>query len=334
MLDTLCVTSFLEEQNHFELIIDTRSPAEFAHSHIPGAINLWALDDAQHKEVGTHYKQLSKNEAKIMGASYICENAAKHLKTLASLRKIGAKIAVYCARGGLRSTALGLIFSGVGYRVCKLEGGYKAFRGAVKTYLDSPQKHRFVVLGGNTGCGKSELIAELDNAIDLEGLANHLGSAFGAIRGAQPSQKAFEDMLFFTLKGADASKPVFIESESRKIGACMLPVALRQGMDSGIRVEITAPLDQRIARIVRDYEGVDSASFYGAMQKITPYIKKSAKEATIEAFERGDLSKVAEVLLLDYYDKVYKKPEKVDVEIENSDHSKTLQILREIALKH
>jgi tRNA 2-selenouridine synthase len=327
MLEQINATSFIEDFEKFDLIIDARSPSEFAHSHIPGAKNFYALTNEQHKEVGTLYKNSSKNRAKILGASYICENAAKHIRTLGNDYKIGAKIAIYCARGGMRSHSLGVIFSNIGYRIYKIENGYKGFRNHVVHSLDLPQNGHFVILGGNTGCGKSELIRSLENSIDLERLANHLGSTFGAVNGKQPSQKMFQNELFFALRKTDKNLPIFIESESKRIGSITLPESLYEAMSKGVRIEITAPIIQRIQRILKDYIQIDKSFFYTAIEKITPYIKRSAKEEAIKAFKENDLAKVAQILLLDYYDKVYKKPSRVDYKIENSNHQETLKIL-------
>lgn len=327
MLETIEINPFIKNLESFDILIDARSPSEFAHSHIPNAINLYALTDAQHKEVGTLYKSGSKNEAKILGASYICDNAANHILSLGKSYKIGSKIGIYCARGGMRSHSLGVIFSNIGYRVHKLQHGYKAFRSHVVKFLESEIELSFIVLGGNTGCGKSELIEHCENSIHLEQLANHLGSSFGAVKGVQPSQKMFQNRLFFALAQADKTKPIFIESESKKIGAIILPDSLYERMRKGFRVEITAPIEQRVARILKDYSEVNEEFFNHAIQRISPYLKREVKEEVMDAFAIGDLTKVAKILLLDYYDKVYKKPSRIDYSIDNSNHQQTLQIL-------
>ncbi len=327
MLKEINLDDFLDDFKDFDLLIDARSPKEFAHSKIPGAINLYALNDDEHKEVGTIYKQKNKNEAKLLGAKYICLNAAKHIDTLSKRVKIGSKIAIYCARGGLRSSSLATIFSNIGYRVYKLDKGYKGFRSRVVSYLENFPHKNFVVLGGNTGCGKTELIKELENSIDLEGLANHLGSTFGQVKGEQPSQKEFQNRLFFKLLNLDLNKPVFIEGESKKIGSVILPDLLYRRMGEGKRVEITAPLQDRVERILKDYESVDDDYFYYCMERITPYIKREIKERVIDAYESKDLAKVAELLLVGYYDNVYKKPSKIDFTLENSDIKETIKAL-------
>jgi tRNA 2-selenouridine synthase len=332
MFKTIDTPALIENFDDFELLIDARSSSEYAHSHIPGAINLYALNNDEHKEVGTLYKHGSKNRAKILGASYICQNASRHIQFLGKEKKIGSKIAIYCARGGMRSESLGIIFSNIGYRIYKLEDGYKSFRSYVVKSLESKRQEKFIVLGGNTGCGKTEIIKKCKNAINLEGLANHFGSSFGAINGKQPSQKMFQNRLFFALLKVNKNWPVIIESESKRIGSIILPDSLYKAMQEGIRVEVKAPFEQRIERILRDYKKIDRNFFYKGMEKISPYIKKSLKLQAIEAFEKNELKQVAAILLLEYYDKVYKKPSKIDFQIDNSNLQKALESLDQISL--
>ena len=331
MLQTISTNDFLKQYDEFDLIIDARSPSEYAHSKIPNSINLYALSDDEHSEIGFIYKQKSKNDAKVMGASYICINASKHIFQLNKLCKIGSKIAIYCARGGLRSGSLATIFSNIGYRVHKLEYGYKGFRSEVTKYLEVLPHKNFIVLGGNTGCGKSELIQALPNSIDLEALANHLGSTFGAVKGEQPSQKEFQNRLFFELLKLNMDNPIFIEGESKRIGKIILPDLLYKRMKQGKRVEITAPIQQRVQRIMKDYINVDDDFFYYCMDRITPYIQKNIKEDTIKYYKKRDLAKVSEILLLDYYDNVYKKPIQIDYTVSNEDQKKALDTLKSLA---
>ena len=331
MLETISTEDFLEQYDDFDLIIDARSPSEFAHSKIPNAVNLYALSDDEHSEIGFIYKQKSKNDAKLKGASYVCLNASKHIFELNRLCKIGSKIAIYCARGGQRSSSLATIFSNIGYRVYKLKDGYKGFRSKVTRYLEEMPHKNFIVLGGNTGCGKSELIRALPNSIDLEGMANHLGSTFGAVKGEQPSQKEFQNRLFFKLLKLDIDSPIFIEGESKRIGKIVLPDLLYKRMGESTRVEITAPIEQRVQRIMKDYINIDDEFFYYCMERITPYIQKNIKEEVIEYYKKRDLAKVAEILLIDYYDKVYKKPIRIDYSISNKNQEEALKSLKNIS---
>ncbi|NOX15590.1 MAG: tRNA 2-selenouridine(34) synthase MnmH [Epsilonproteobacteria bacterium] len=332
MLEIINTKDFIEQYSEFDLIIDARSPSEYKHSKIPNAVNFFALSDKEHEEIGFIYKQKSKSEAKVKGASYICLNAARHIFELNKLCKIGSKIAIYCARGGLRSGSLATIFSNIGYRVYKLDFGYKGFRSHVVHNIENFPHKNFIVLGGNTGCGKSELIQKLPNSIDLEALANHLGSTFGSVKGEQPSQKEFQNKLFFELLKMNTSKPIFIEGESKRIGKIILPDLLYKRMGEGKRVEVTAPIEQRVQRILDDYIDIDDEFFYYCMDKITPYIKKTAKEEIILEYKNRNLAKVSEILLLDYYDHVYKKPKKVDSSISNKDENKALKALMDLVV--
>lgn len=330
MLKEININEFYNDVNDYDLIIDARSPKEFKESHIPKSINLYALSDEEHHEIGEMYVQKSKQNAKILGASYICKNASEHLKTIYKMTQIGSKIGIYCARGGLRSTSLATIFSFADYQVFKIENGYKEYRQYVINYIENFEHQNFIVLGGNTGCGKSELIQKLNPAIDLECLANHFGSTFGLMNGKQPNQKAFQNRLAYEFQNIDKNSWIFIEGESKRIGSIVQPDLLYGRIQSGIRVEITAPLEQRVNRILKDYINIDDEYFFASMETIKPYIKKSAKLDALSHYKKGDLAKVAEILLVNYYDKVYRKPKKVDYIIDNTNESDALYKLNDL----
>ncbi|MDD3462743.1 MAG: tRNA 2-selenouridine(34) synthase MnmH [Sulfurospirillaceae bacterium] len=326
----ITIEEFISQRESFDLVIDARSPSEFAESHIPNALNFYALSDTEHEEVGHMYKQISRVGAKVKGAQYICNNVSTHLNTIYPAYPLSSKIAIYCARGGLRSESIGVILSNIGYRIYKIKNGYKAYRQNVVDFFEKFEHNNFIVLGGNTGCGKSEILPFLPRYIDLEKTANHLGSAFGSIKGKQPSQKAFQNNLAEQLRNIKTDEPIFIEGESRRMGKIMLPSRLHEAMSRGFRIEIKAPLELRVKRIMKDYEKVDSAFFYTCIDLISTYIKKEAKESAIKAYESGDLEKVAEILLVDYYDVVYKKPKKIDLTIENISTKDTAKKLIQI----
>jgi tRNA 2-selenouridine synthase len=330
LLQLIDIDAFYARFDEFDLIIDARSPKEYSESHLPTAVNLYALNDAEHQEVGTMYVQSSKSDAKVRGARYICQNASEHLQTIYEKFPLASKIGIYCARGGLRSTSLATIFAGTGYRVYKIDQGYKAVRKYILHYLATFEHKNFIVLGGNTGCGKSELLQKLSPAIDLEGLANHFGSTFGLMNGQQPTQKAFQNTLAHKLFEIEKNSWIFAEGESKKIGSVIQPDILYSRLQTGLRVEITAPLEQRVQRILKDYINIDDDYFYASMERITPYIRKEAKEEAIKSYEKRDLAKVAEILLVDYYDKVYRKPKKVDFIIDNSDEKIALAQLNDL----
>ncbi|ACZ12324.1 tRNA 2-selenouridine(34) synthase MnmH [Sulfurospirillum deleyianum] len=333
MLKDLEIEAFIAQKSSFDLLIDARSPKEFNESHIPSASNYYALNDAEHHEVGTVYKQVSHNDAKLLGAHYICLNAARHLMEIGRAYKIGSKIGIYCAKGGLRSSSLAIILSHIGYQVFRLQGGYKRYRYHVLNYLEHLPHNRFIVLGGNTGCGKSELLQKLSSSLDLESLANHLGSSFGSIKGIQPSQKSFENHLYERLRALPPESYIFVEAESKKMGRCTIPSLLYQRIHQGFRVEVFAPLEQRIQRILNDYQTMSPEFFYHAMYKITPYIQKNIKEAILEAYEHHDLEKVVAMLLVEYYDRVYKKPQHNDMSLENNEEKSALETLKSLHVK-
>lgn len=333
MLTELDGNDFVQQKKNFSLVIDARSPKEFEESHIPNAQNYYALSDSEHHEIGHIYKQVSRNDAKVLGAHYICLNVAKYLLEISKKHPIGSKIGIYCAKGGLRSSSIAIILSHIGYQVFRLNGGYKSYRNYVLNYLENFPHEKFIVLGGNTGCGKSELLEFLPNSIDLEALANHLGSTFGSIKGKQPSQKMFQNTLCEALNALSPESVIFIEGESKRIGNITLPTLLHNRMKESFRIEITAPMEQRVERILKDYVKIDDTFFYQAMQTISPYIKTSSKQAIIEAYQNADLRTVARMLLVDYYDLVYRKPQRVDCTLENANAEEILKNLKALHVK-
>ena len=333
MMQTIPIDTFLASFDEYDLIIDARSPAEFGESHIPRAQNFYALSDAEHAQVGTIYKQISSFEARLKGASFVCLNAANHIQKLYPTYNPGSKIAIYCARGGMRSSSLGTIFSSIGYPIERVIGGYKSYRTFVTGYLDNLPSIHFLTLMGHTGCGKSDLLQDLTNVIDLEKMANHYGSVFGDVNGVQPTQKEFQNRLVHAVLALDLSRGAFVEAESKRIGKIMLPNGLHNQMETGFRIEITAPIEQRVTRIMRMYDHMDEAFFQVRMERISPYISRDDKASTIAAFLNGDLAKVSEILLTQYYDKVYKVTSKPNLTICNDDHTKTIAILKELQLE-
>ncbi|MDA8127096.1 MAG: tRNA 2-selenouridine(34) synthase MnmH [Betaproteobacteria bacterium] len=243
----------------FDAIIDVRSPGEFAEDHIPGAVNLPVLDDAERARVGTLYKQVSSFEAKKVGAALVSRNIAQHLETWFAGQPKAYRPLVYCWRGGGRSGSLTHVLQKVGFGAVQLEGGYKAYRRHVVAELARlPASFAFRVVCGPTGSGKSRLLqvlaAEGAQVLDLEGLAAHRGSLLGALPDqAQPTQKNFESAIWFALSRFDPARPVFVESESKKIGALRVPEVLIAAMRAGACVRLEVPLDARVQLLTEDY---------------------------------------------------------------------------------
>ena len=330
-------TRLVSSHAGFDTIIDVRSPSEFAHSHIPQAYNFPVLDDAQFRQIGTLYHEDSLR-AKFLGASMACQNIAQLLQkatidpTCAQILSHKRKILIYCARGGSRSQALYEVLKNLGLQVFKLANGYKGYRASVLVRLKAP--HRFITLCGQTGCGKSEIIQALGEAsIDLEALAHHYGSSFGSLAtlklGAQPTQKMFENLLESELAAKSAHAPLFIESESKKLGSLIVPKELYTCYQNSPTIAITAPLEDRIARITSLYRDLPESLFASAMATIKPYISTDLHTTLLTLWEKRDLAEIASILIQRYYDKVYKSAPH-DYTIHHTDLATTLATLREL----
>jgi len=254
-LRSVAAAEVVAESQTFGSVIDVRSPAEFAEDHLPGAVNWPVLDDEQRRVVGTLYVQDSPLVARKVGAAMVARNIAAHIERWVRDQPREWQPLVYCWRGGQRSLALAWFLEQIGFRTARLHGGYKAFRALVRNELATlPPGLRFTVLAGRTGSGKTRLLHALAEqgaqVLDLEGLANHRGSVLGGWPGQpQPSQKRFDTLLWQALRRFDAQRPVFVESESRRIGALQLPDALLAymreqapcllvQMDDGARVQL------------------------------------------------------------------------------------------------
>ena len=242
----------------FDEIIDVRSQSEYAEDHIPGAVNCPVLDDAQRVEVGTLYSH-SSFDAKKIGAALVSANIARHLQQRFHDRPRNWRPLVYCWRGGGRSAALAHVMAQVGWRVGRLEGGYRAYRRAVIEDLGVlPARLQWRVVCGMTGTGKSRLLRELAAAgsqvLDLEALALHRGSVLGNLPGEhQPSQKMFDSLVWHELRQFSPQRPVFVEAESKKIGNLRVPQALIDAMWASTCLVLDAPLAARIVLLKQEY---------------------------------------------------------------------------------
>ena len=248
----------------FGSIIDVRSPAEFQEDHVPGAISLPVLSDEERARVGTIYKQVNPFSARKLGAALVAKNSARHLEGPLSEKQGDWRPLVYCWRGGQRSGSFAAILQQIGWRVSVLNGGYQSYRrSVVKSLYDDDVETPVVLLDGNTGTGKTEVLHKLaalgHQVIDLEGLANHRGSVLGGM-GKQPSQKSFETELYKAVSSLDSTRPVLIEAESSRIGSINLPPKLFNAMKAAPRITLHAPIEARAKLLSRIYaaEGVDT----------------------------------------------------------------------------
>ena len=250
----------IEDYRLFDEIIDTRTPAEFAEDHIPGSINCPVLDNQQRIEVGTLYKQHSPFDAKKIGAAYVAENIAHHLRSSFNNHPQNWRPLIVCWRGGQRSGAMTLILRRVGWDAQQLEGGYKYYRKlVVDTLAELPPTLSFRIICGATGSGKSRILQSLaqqgEQVLDLEELACHKGSVLGVLPDSpQPSQKMFETKLLVALHVLDPERPVYVEAESRKIGNIHLPTVLLEAMRKSPCINIEAALEARVDFLLRDYD--------------------------------------------------------------------------------
>jgi tRNA 2-selenouridine synthase len=242
----------------YDLVIDARSQREYAEDHLPCAVNLPVVDDAEYAEVGTTHRT-NTHRAYLIGVSYALKNMSRSIEGLLARYPKDARMLVYCFRGGKRSKLWFDALSTIGYRVDRLPGGWKAYRAWVRDQLvQLPGRFRYHVLCGPTGCGKTRLLSALAEsgaqALDLEGLASHRGSLIGDIPGiSQPTQKWFDSILVDKLRRFDPHRPVWVESESKKIGAIQLPAELLQAMHAGTIFAVNAPMGERVKLWREDY---------------------------------------------------------------------------------
>ncbi|MBC7489329.1 MAG: tRNA 2-selenouridine(34) synthase MnmH [Glaciimonas sp.] len=306
-------TAILPQLSEFDTIIDARSPSEFAKDHIPGAINCPVLDDPQRVVVGTMYKQVNAFEAKKLGAALIARNIALHIETLFIDKPKDWKPLIYCWRGGNRSGAMAHILAKIGWPVVQLEGGYKEYRRHVSaTMADLAERLSFHVVCGPTGSGKSRLLQALEGegvqVLDLEKLAAHRGSVLGNLPTAlQPSQKAFESSIWKLLCNFDPALPVFVESESKKVGNLRVPDALMNKIRGSDCVALILAHPDRVKLLMDDYlHFVTDPSLLNT--QLNCLIALHGGE-TISHWQKmaldGHMQELVEALLVKHYDPAY-----------------------------
>ncbi|MDH0863890.1 tRNA 2-selenouridine(34) synthase MnmH [Mitsuaria sp. GD03876] len=299
----------------FSTVIDVRSPGEFAEDRLPGAINWPVLDDEERRVVGTLYKQ-DPLEARKLGAALVARNIAAHLDANRPLMQKHWRPLVYCWRGGQRSGAMNWFLNQIGFKSLQLVGGYKAFRGEViKTLAEQPARFDFVVLCGRTGSGKTRLLHALAGAgaqvLDLEALARHRGSVLGALPDQpQPGQKAFDTALWQALVALDPSRPVFVESESRKIGGVQTPEALHLRLrQHGRCVWIDMPEAGRVQLLLEDYAHfrADPEGFNALIGGLVALRGRERVQRWQGMARDGQWAEVFGELMRDHYDPGYER---------------------------
>jgi len=323
-IQKLSVDAYNQNREH-QITIDVRSPAEYEHAHIPGAFSLPLFDNNQRAIVGTTYKKQSRENAiKIALPMFgdkmltMVNEVEKWVNNFADQHDNNKPIIiVHCWRGGMRSAAVAWLLDLYGFKVAQLIGGYKAYRNWIISHFEIEYKLR--VIGGYTGSGKTEILHALqlrgETIIDLEGLANHKGSSFGALGQAkQPSQEMFENILGIALSKIDANmNSIWIEDESQRIGTVMIPNTFFKLIRCSPCYFIEIPFDERLQFIVANYGSFDKTDLIAATTRIQKRLGGLETKNAIQYLENGETLAAFEILLK-YYDKWYDKFSKQSAE--------------------
>jgi tRNA 2-selenouridine synthase len=314
-LTLLGASEVISRWHEFDAVIDARSENEFATDHLPGALNWPTLNNDERRDIGTLYKLVNSFEARKRGAALAARNIASHIEHHVIDKSRDWKPLTYCWRGGQRSGALSLILSQIGFRVTQIEGGYKAFRAAM--LQDIPRLVSALdwrVVCGTTGSGKTRLLQALAaqgaQVIDLEALAQHRSSVLGSIPGqTQPTQKRFDTLVWQALGQLESVGPVYIESESKKVGNVAVPQALVDAMRQSPCLNLVLPDAQRVALLMEDYDFFvrDVEYFCQRLQVLTEFRGKALIQAWQASVRAGQIEPVVQDLLTQHYDPSYRQ---------------------------
>ncbi len=318
MVTKIDITSFLELAA-MHPILDVRSPSEYNHAHIPEAYSMPLFADEERKVVGTAYKQQSRQEAIKIGLDYfgpkmrrMVEEAEEIIRLHNIQRKqTGNTLLVHCWRGGMRSAGVAWLLDLYGYKVYTLAGGYKAYRQWVLQQFSQP--YTFRVLGGYTGSGKTYLLHQLvqrrQTVIDLEGIAHHKGSAFGALGNLpQPSQEQFENDLAAALVSSGISnqdRTIWVEDESRRIGNVNIPEPLWNKMRQAPVYFLDIPFEERLAFLVQEYGKFKKEDLASNIMRLRKRLGGLDTKTAIGHLIEDNFNACFGILLR-YYDKLYK----------------------------
>jgi tRNA 2-selenouridine synthase len=300
---------------HYDMVIDVRSPSEFLDDHIPGAVNMPVLSDVERADIGTIYKQQSSFLARKKGAALVARNIAGHLDN--QLKKVGPEFSplIHCWRGGQRSRAFAQICSEIGWKSYTLKGGYKSYRRSVLRDLEEIATTLvFIVIAGRTGSGKTDILKELMHegaqVLDLEGLAVHRGSLLGKIENRlQPSQRLFESNLCSDLLKFNLKKPIYVESESSKIGNVQIPKDVWKQIVAAPMISIITPTSTRATYLLSEYKHlmVDTSDLNKLVFGMTQRHGQARTKVWRDLIKAKNWQSLAENLLKTHYDPAYDK---------------------------
>ena len=312
-LISISALDLLQHLADYDSIIDARSEDEFTLDHLPDAVNWPTLNNGERREIGTIYKQVNAFEAKKRGAAIAARNIGHHIEREVFDKAKGWAPLVYCWRGGQRSGALALVLGQIGFQTTLIAGGYKAFRAALVADIDRLAPcFDFRVVCGTTGSGKTRLLHALlrcgAQVLDLEALASHRSSVLGALPGRpQPSQKGFDTRIWDVLRRLDPARPVFVESESRKVGNVAVPLALMDAMRRGQCLNLVLGDTERVALLMEDYAFFvrDTEAFCARLDALCEMRGKAVVEAWKGSVRNGQIEAVVQDLLTRHYDPTY-----------------------------
>ncbi|MHA6260687.1 tRNA 2-selenouridine(34) synthase MnmH [Sporosarcina sp. CAU 1771] len=299
---------FNQQKKAPHTMIDVRSPKEFQEATIPGSINIPVFNDEERAEIGTIYKQVGQEEAKVRGLEIFSSKLPNFIN---DFKDIDTPMTLFCWRGGMRSKTAATVLDLMGIHANRLHGGIRSYRQWVVSELDKEDfSPRLIVLNGYTGSGKTEILKTLASheypILDLEKMAGHRGSAFGQI-GLQPSnQKKFDSLLLTELLRLKNESFIFIEGESRRIGKVSLPNFLFSKKENGQQIIIHLPVEERVKNILDDYEPWKYPEhFKTAFEHIKKRMHASISNQIEQAFSKNDFDTVTRLLLENYYDSRY-----------------------------
>ncbi|WP_321368993.1 tRNA 2-selenouridine(34) synthase MnmH [uncultured Desulfuromusa sp.] len=313
MQETIELEKALEQRRNGALIIDVRTPAEFAESTIPGAMNVPIFSNEERVQIGTLFKQKGKMAARKLGVEIVAPKIPALLERIEDFRcGHSGPVIVFCWRGGMRSLAMTSFMNLAGIPARQLLGGHKGFRRKVLDFFEQQEWPPIFVLRGLTGVGKTRILDRLQQmdypVIDLEGLANHRGSAFGALGlEPQPSQKQFDALLWDRLSQLQDSPYLVTEGESLHIGRLMVPKSFHQAMQIQTSVWIKASLDIRTRIILEDYPALDQLreQFERPINALKERLGNKLVGEFLELLNSGQWDKLVRELMVRYYDPLY-----------------------------